>query len=149
MPAGKQLRFYILASLIATAALDFGKSQAAAQWGMGFGLFSTVPSPTQFINDHALTRAAAGQKLPSRNVYANNPNSYINRIRDNGFSSHSGIDSRRSPGFEVDRRRARSLSQTSNSTPQPAPVAPVEADPRPVYPDQQLFQRGPAARLAE
>ena len=62
MTAGKQVRFYALIFLVATAALEIGKSQARAQIGFGFDLFRPVPSPTQFINDHALTRAAAGQK---------------------------------------------------------------------------------------
>ena len=57
MTAGKQLRFYSLIFLVATAALEIGKSQAWAQIGFGFDLFRTVPSPSQFINDHALTQS--------------------------------------------------------------------------------------------
>ena len=133
MTLAKQLRFYALAVVVAAVTLEIGKSQARAQIGFGFDLFRTVPSPSQFINDHALTRAGAGQNLPSRNVYANNPNSYLNRIRDNGFSSHEIISSRRSPGYDADRRLARSANQATNSTPQPAPVTPAATDLRPVY----------------
>jgi hypothetical protein len=60
-------------------------------WGWGFG--GMVPSPSQFINDHALVRAGRPQNLPSRTPYANNPNSYINNLRDNGLVSH--VDARR------------------------------------------------------
>ncbi len=144
MTAGKQLRFYALVFVVATAALELGKSQARAIIGFGFDLFRTVPSPSQFIGDHALTRAAAGQKLPSRNVYANNPNSYINRIRDNGFSSHYGTESRGSPGYNIARRRTPSVRQANNNTPPTAAVAAPEADPRPVYPMSSFFS---AARV--
>ncbi len=143
MTAGKQLRFYSLFLSVATAALEIGKSQAHAQIGFGFDLFRTVPSPSQFINDHALTRAAAGQKLPSRNVYANNSNSYMNRIRDNGFSSHYGTESRRSPGYEVARRRTPSVRQANNNTPPPAAVAAPEADPQAGVPDRAAFSTRP------
>jgi hypothetical protein len=144
MNAGKQLRFFAFIFVVATAALEFGKSQARAQIGFGFDMFRSVPSPTQFINDHALVRAGAAQNLPSRNVYANNANSYINRIRDNGFSSHYGTGSRQSPGYAIARRPPRSFIQASNNTPSPAPVAPPEPDPRPVYPIGSFFD---AARV--
>jgi hypothetical protein len=143
MTAGKQLRFYALIFMFATAALEIGKSQARAI-GFGFELFRTVPSPSQFIGDHALTRAAAGSKLPSRNVYANNSNSYINRIRDNGFNPHYGTESRRSPGYDVARRRSPNVRQVSNYTAPPAAVAATEPDPRPVYPISSFFN---AARV--
>ena len=126
--------------MFATNVFGFGSTPARAQYGMGMGMglfggFGTVPSPSQFINDHALVRAGAGRREPARNVYSNNSNSYPNRIRDNGFSSHSSTRSHRSPGYDVDRRAARSLSQTGNNAPQPAP----EADPRPVHPISSFF----------
>jgi hypothetical protein len=130
-----------VAPVLAMAVLTLGASPARAQFGFGFDLFRTVPSPTQFINDHALVRAGAAQNLPSRNVYANNSNSYINRLRDNGFSSHYGVESRRSPGFEVDRRREQRVSQTRANAVAPAAVAP---EPRPVHPINSFFD---SARL--
>jgi hypothetical protein len=143
MTAGKQLRFYSLIFVVATTAIEIGKGEA---WAIGFGfeLFRQVPSPQQFINDHALVRAAAGQKLPSRNVYANNSNSYINRIRDNGMTSHYGVESRGSPGYNVARRRTPSVRQANNNVPPSAAVAAPEADPRPVYPMSSFFS---AARV--
>jgi hypothetical protein len=124
----------LLALFVATAVLGIGASQARAQWGMDigfFGGFNPVPQPGDFINQHALTRAAAGSKLPSRNVYANNPNSYINRVRDPNFSfsSHYGSRSRRAPAYEPDSRRSANSIQTSANEPAPATVA----DARPVY----------------
>jgi hypothetical protein len=143
MTAGKQLRFYAFIFVVATTSLEIGKSQASAI-GFGFELFRTVPSPQQFINDHALVRAAAGSKLPSRNVYANNSNSYINRIRDNGFNPHYGTESRRSPGYDVARRRPPSVRQANNNTPAPPDVATPNVDSRPVYPMSTFFN---AARV--
>ena len=71
-----------------------GSSPAHAQWDMGmgwgmFGGFHQVPSPTGVINQQALAAAARPREgVPSRTPYANNPNSYINRVRDPGFVSH-------------------------------------------------------------
>ena len=144
MDSHRRRRFRVLTLVAATAVLELGKNPALAIYEFGFGVFGQVPSPTRFINDHALVRAGAPQRLPSRNVYANNPNSFHNRIRDNGFSSHYGADSRRSPGYEVDRRRERSLSQTRNNAPVPPAAAPAEPEPRPVYPIGTFFN---AARL--
>ena len=78
------------------AALTFGfaiSPRAEAQWGGGFGGggfdwgfgFGQVPKPESFINSKALIDAGRDTHIPSRDVYANNPNSYINHIRDNGF----------------------------------------------------------------
>jgi hypothetical protein len=139
MTVGKQLRFHALIFVVATVALEIGKSEAWAMIGFGFELFRTVPSPSQFINDHALIRAGRPQNLPSRNVYANNSNSYINRIRDNGFSPHYGTETRRSPGYDVARRRSPGVRQANNNAPPAAAVAAPEADPRPVYPISSFF----------
>ena len=102
MTSNERRRGYVLAFFVATVALEIGASQARAQYGMGMGMgffggFNPVPQPGNFINQHALTRAAAGSKLPSTNVYANNPSAYINRVRDPGFSfsEHYGFRSRR------------------------------------------------------
>jgi hypothetical protein len=141
MTRNKRRSGYVLAIFVASAALEMGTSQARAQWGMGGGMyggmmgFNPVPQPGNFINQHALTRAAAGQRQPSRNVYANNSNSYINRVRDNGFTSHFGPGSRRQPSYAEARRRSPSVSQTSNIEPPPA----AGADPAPVHPIGSFF----------
>ena len=54
-----------------------------------FGGFHQVPSPTNYLNQAALTAAARGMTgVPTRSPYANNPNAFINRLRDPGFVSH-------------------------------------------------------------
>jgi hypothetical protein len=108
--------------------LSLGAGPARAQWGFGPGFipFTPAPSPTDFLNQHALTNAARGQQAPaSFRPYANNPNSFHNRLRDNGFV----------PSYDVRRRQpsasrpqpARSLGNTvqTRAEPQPSPAAPA------------------------
>ena len=147
--------YNLLAILVATAALELGASQVHAM-GFGYGIlggFNYVPSPGDFLNQHSLLNAGRARGPVSNNVYANNPNAFIHRIRDNGFVPHAGIVDRRSPGYQASRLRPQSLSQTSNNQPQPAASsadctrkcsrAPAGG------PDRQLFRRVADARLAE
>ena len=76
----------------------------------------------------------------SRPVYANNPNAYINRVRDNGFTPHYSVNSRRSPGLDSGRRRSSNSSQANNAAPQPEPAT----VPRPVIAIGSFFN---AARI--
>jgi hypothetical protein len=125
--------------LLSAATLLLARSDRAhAQygWGIGFmGGFNYVPSPTDFINSHALIQAGRGQQpRASFQPYANNPNSFHNRLRDNGFV----------PSYEVRRRQptasrsqpARSLGSTARANPQPAAAVPA---PRPVVPLASFF----------
>ncbi len=105
---------------------------------MGFlGGFNQVPSPTDFLNQHALTRAAAGRPAPtSFRPYANSPNAYFNRIRDNGFVAHSDVRRRQPPAHLQE--RARSLGQTAN-VPAAAPPGSATAALRPILPLASFF----------
>jgi hypothetical protein len=83
---------------VAVAALGLAPGRAEAQFGgfggggFGFGFgFNNVPQPGTFINSKALIDAGRNTHVPSRDVYANNPNSYINHIRDNGFVEHYDV----------------------------------------------------------
>jgi hypothetical protein len=79
---------------------------ARAQYGMGagwgWGMFGVQPSPsTQMLNQHALNRAAGGVRSSrSHSAYSGNSNSYVNRIRDNGFVSHYDVQRRRAPSYQ-------------------------------------------------
>ena len=124
-----------------------GSDRAFAQYGFGYGMmggFNYVPSPTDFINSHALIQAGRGQQpRASFQPYANNPNSFHNRLRDNGFV----------PSYEVRRRQpaasrpqpVRSLGNTARVEPQPA--APPAA--RAVRAPAEFLRRLAPARLAE
>ncbi|WP_165246343.1 hypothetical protein [Paludisphaera soli] len=126
------------ALVISLAVVSASPGVARAQ-DMGIGWFmpwNNVPSPTNFINDWALQNAArGGRRPPSNNVYANNPNSYVNRVRDNGFVTQ--YDARgRSPGR---RRPASSAASTSLGQPPTAAARPAaEAAPQPAAPSRPV-----------
>jgi hypothetical protein len=84
--------------------------------GYGFG-FNNVPSPTGFIYQEGLAAANRPQRLPSTNVYANNPNSYINHVRDNGFVDRYSVDRREMPTY-------RSSARYQAPAPAPQPQVP-------------------------
>ena len=115
----------VVTLLLAAAAIEIGASDARAQYGMGgmgmgFMGMRQVPSPQEFLNSHALVNAGRATMGPvSRPVYANNPNSYLSRIRDNGFTPLYRLNSRRSPGPEPGRRLSSNSRQSSNVPPQP------------------------------
>jgi hypothetical protein len=92
----------LMALFVAATAFGLGPGRAEAQWGGGFGWgfggFSQVPKPESFINSKALIDAGRDTHIPSRDVYANNPNSYINHIRDNGFVERFDV-ARRDPSY--------------------------------------------------
>jgi len=117
----------VLTILLGCIVLGLGSDRARADWGMGMGMgfgFNTVPSPTDFVNQIGLTRAAAGmQGVPTRTPYAGNPNSYINHIRDNGFVSHSDV--RRRPTSYDPRPTASMLAKRGEAGARPAAAAPA------------------------
>lgn len=122
--------------ILGAAVLGLGSNQARGDWGWGwgFGGFNYVPSPTDFLNQQALVNAARAGSPPSNNVYAGNPNSYLNRIRDNGFV----------PSFDVARRVPPAQRPNPPVSPGERPVAPappqtVNTVPAPVVPLPSFF----------
>ena len=98
MFVARRLRSRWLVLSIGAVTLVMAPRPAQAQFdgGMGFFGFHQVPSPTNYLNSAALTAAARGQTgVPTRTPYANNPNSFINRLRDPGFVSHYDTRGRR------------------------------------------------------
>jgi hypothetical protein len=83
-------RAKVVLAVFAAVALGSQPRRAEAQFGAGFGFgfglgFGQVPKPESFLYEKALVDAGRGTQLPSRDVYANNPNAYINHLRDNGL----------------------------------------------------------------
>jgi len=122
---------------LAGAALGILPGRAEAQFGgggggfgIGFGLgFNSVPKPESFINSKALIDAGRDTHIPSRDVYAHNPNSYINHIRDNGFVERYDVY-RRDPSYErYGSQAARSApprtTPTAMTVPQQMPSLPL------------------------
>jgi hypothetical protein len=94
-------------------------------WGWGGFGFRTVPSPTDFVNQHALARAAQGMQGPQgHNPYANNSNAYFNRVRDNGLVSHYDARRRRPPSYSSETPR-RAGATAAPAAPAAEPVARV------------------------
>jgi hypothetical protein len=121
----------VLLFLLGFVVMALHSEPAQAQYGMGgFGWgwgglgFHQVPSATGFLNQYALTRAAAGMQMPrSFNPLSGNPNAYWNRARDNGFVSHYDVNARRSPAYR--RPPTTSPSDASRAESQPAAANPV------------------------
>lgn len=90
MSSTTKRRKVLLTAFVAVMASGFGANRAQAQFGMGYGGFGfgfggAVEQPGTFLNSVALSQMNH-VRLPSQNnVYAGNPNSYINHVRDNGF----------------------------------------------------------------
>ncbi len=110
---------------------------ARAQWGMGmgWGMFGVPESPsTRFLNDHAKARipSAAARQSRTHSPYAGNSNSYLNRVRDNGFVSHYDTMSRRAPSYQPGRASSRPAST-------PAPANSKAEATRPIVPLKDFF----------
>ncbi len=106
-----------------------GQSTARAQgfgWGWGGIAMPWVPSPTDTVNAFALQNAARAGRPPSNNVYANNPNSYINRLRDNGL-----VQQQDARGPAAGSRGAVALANRSLGAAPPSEPAPRRAEPKP------------------
>jgi hypothetical protein len=67
-------------------------------WGMGFG-FRPVPPPESYLYQKSLVDASRPVNIPSRDVNANNPNSFINHLRDPGFVDRYSVDRREIPDY--------------------------------------------------
>ncbi len=97
--------------------------------GWGFGGFSQVPKPETFLYSKALVDAGRDTHIPSRDVYANNPNSYINHLRDNGFVER----------YPVARREPARYDYAPRPTPPTTPTAMTVAPQMPVLPLASFF----------
>jgi hypothetical protein len=119
-----------LTLLLVAALLSFGSSRARGFYGYGFiGGFNYVPSPGDFVNQHALSNAARAGRPPSNNVYAGNPNSYLNSIRDNGLV----------PSYDVARRAPAASRAVPRVSPGEQVVAQAAPAPKPVLPLASFF----------
>lgn len=131
----------LMAGMVLLAAAP---SNARAQWGMGmgWGMFG-VPesSSTRFLNDHAKARipSAAARQSRTHSPYAGNSNSYLNRVRDNGFVSHYDTMSRRAPSYQPGRAPSLGNSGRAPSRPVAAPATAEAKATRPLVPLKDFF----------
>ena len=126
----------VRAVLLVAAAFLLAPDRAHAQFGFGGGFggfgyggfgFRPVPAPETFLYQQSLV--ASGRPSgppPSRNVYANNPNSYLNHVRDNGFVDRYSVDRREMPSY---RNAARYQPEPVAAQPaaQPMPSLPLSS----------------------
>jgi hypothetical protein len=131
----------LLTFLVGSGVLGLHPNHARAQWGMGYGWgwgglnFYQPSSPTNFLNQQVLNRAAAiRQPQASHSPYANNPNSYFNRVRDNGFVSHYDVRRRRPPSYQ-----AGPTASLGYAGRREAPAAAAPAAPEPIPPLASFF----------
>jgi hypothetical protein len=130
---------------VAVTAISAEPTPAQAQWGFGgggfgwgFGGFSQVPKPESYLNQKSLVDAARPIATPSRDVYANNPNAYINHIRDNGFVERYRYTTREPSDYR------------SSGSPRLIPTAHAVAQSTPVLPLASFYGRdGKIEWLAE
>jgi len=122
----------VITVFVAAAAFGFRPRPAEAQWGgmgWGFGGFSQVEKPDTFLYSKALISAAHPPAIPSRNVYANNPNSYINHLRDNGFVDRYSVERREQADYErkwlADYRSRRRAAATATAVAPQSPSLPL------------------------
>ncbi len=126
----------LLTAFVAVMASGFGASQARAQWGMGggfggfgFGFGGAVEQPGTFLNSVALSQMNHVRGPTQNNVYAGNPNSYINHVRDNGFVDQYS-PYRREPSYSSyspssSSAQGRNMTQTAMSVPRTKPLVPL------------------------
>ncbi len=85
-------------------------------WGYGGFGFAPVPLPDTYLYSKSLIEAARPVHAPSRDVNANNPNSFINHLRDNGFVDRYSVDRREIPQYRYNARpRAREVAVAPQS----------------------------------
>ena len=115
---------------------------AHAQWGFGYGGFGGfggggMGNYMEMSNINSRSSSAASYAYSSRgsmpgtgNVYANNPNSYINSVRDDSFYQRFDPSTRRNIESEVSRRPEAGLTSigvpnTNKPTKTRAPITPL------------------------
>jgi hypothetical protein len=131
MIANQKRRTELLTLLLGAALLGPGANEARAYFGFGIGAFNYVPSPGDFLNQHSLSNASRARGPVNNSIYAGNPNSYLNNIRDNGFV----------PSWDVSRRvpPAQRPYPVRATSAVPAPTQTVNPAPRPVHPLPSFF----------
>ncbi len=114
--------------------LGIAPGRAEAQFGMGgmgfgwgFGGFSQVEKPDSFLYSKAISDSRRNTHIPSRDAYANNSNSYINHVRDNGFVDRYPVARRDSDYYRYSPppQSARSMTPTAMTVTALTPSLPL------------------------
>jgi hypothetical protein len=120
--------------------------QAQAQFGYGFGYgfggagFNNGAQTIESINSLALMNASKATMGPvQNNVYANNPNAYINKLHDPGYLDKYDVGTRRT--IEATIGRFSDGPPPSRSRPAPPRSVAATPPPQPTIPLSGFFDR--------
>jgi hypothetical protein len=122
--------------------------ESRAQFGGGFGYgFNFQPPEIGFINQKSLLNASQATMGPRQNnVYANNPNAYINKLHNEGYLEKFDVGTRRSIEASIGRYsdgpppRSRTAQQTPRPTTAPTQTTAPQAA-APALPLVSFFDR--------
>jgi hypothetical protein len=125
----------LLTAFVAVVVSGLGADRAQAQGGMGggmgwggfgFGFGGAVQQPGDYLNQVAIAQMAHVRGPMQNNVYAGNPNSYINHVRDNGFVDQYSVY-RRQPSYYgyPSPAQGRNMTQTAMNMPRSKPLVPL------------------------
>ena len=116
MASRARLGKFVPAILVVAAVFLAVPETASAQFGFGGGFggfgyggfgFRPVPTPESYLYSKSLVDASRPVNWPSRDVNANNPNSFINHLRDPGFVDRYSVDRREIPDYRYGPRPRR------------------------------------------
>ena len=122
----------LLTAFVAIVASGIGARPAQAQWGMGggmgwgLGFGGAVEQPGTFLNSVALSQMNHVRGPMQNNVYAGNPNAYINHVRDNGFVDRYNVRQQQlAYNRSMSQAQGRGLTPTSATVPNAKPIVPL------------------------
>jgi hypothetical protein len=141
---GTPLRIRALLWVILLLACAPGPARAMDFFGGFFGGFNYVPSPTEFLNQRSLNARGYTRESVSHNPYANNPNSYFNRVRDNGFVPRMDVSRRTAPVYQSAAAASPAPPRPTQNQPAAPPVSAAPL-PKPIVPISSFFD--PSQRL--
>ncbi len=135
-------RSALLAAALASLTLAPGRAQAQFGGGYGYGLynFNYQPPEIGYLNQRSLANGARATGPVQNNVYANNPNSYVNHLHDQGFQFQEryDVESRRA---SEDRYLYRPSTMPTTPTPSPSSAPTASRPAPPMVPLSSFFDR--------
>jgi hypothetical protein len=142
------VRFPRAVAIAALVALSAGEARAQfgfGGYGFGFNSPGTIygAQTTGMLNSWALQNGAKATMGPVQdNVYANNPNAYINHLHDEGYLDKYDVGTRREIEASVGRYSDGPPPSYYRTVSQPGPARPAPAQPTaPVVPLSSFFDR--------
>lgn len=142
-------RAVFLAAFAASMALAPGRAGAQFGFGYGFGYWQPPSMPEPLLNSRALQMGARATMGPvQNNVYANNPNAYVNHLHDDGYLDRYDVGTRREIEASIGRYSDgpppsyyRASSEHAPPPPDSRPAATPPQPSAPIVPLSSFFDR--------